>query len=279
MMSSISVLMAVYKNETGHRLGRCLDSVWTIQSRKPNQIILVEDGPLTPELYDVVEKYRVLLGDSLIVHKNPSNLGLTKSLNIGLQYINGDYIARIDSDDYCDADRFQIQSEFLDEHPEIDVVGGFLCIVDSLGREKYVKSYKETHEEMMREIGWICPLAHPAVMMRSSLFLEKGLSYNERFRNSQDIALWVDAIMAGCKFYNIQKVMVYFTEDEGVYQRRGKVRAKNELISFSRAARFVYGKYSPKRILPYVRYFIRRMPVGLIKRFYNSKAVKKRFGV
>ena len=131
---------------------------------------------------------------------------------------------------------------------------------------------------MLKDIGWKCPLAHPAVMMRRTLFTEKGLAYNEAFRNSQDIALWVDAIMAGCKFYNLQEPMVFFTEDDDIYKRRGKVRAKNEFISFKKGAKFVYGKYSPKRILPVIRYCIRRLPVSLIKRVYNSGLVKKTFG-
>lgn len=277
-MSSVSVLMSVYKNETGERLARCLDSVWYEQSKKPDQIILIEDGELTPELYLVIDKYKREIGGILVVIQNEKNLGLTKSLNIGLQYVKSDYIARIDSDDYCFRHRFETQSLYLDKHPEIDVVGGFLSIVDSKGREKYIKSYKETHEEMLRDIGWKCPLAHPAVMMRSTMFTQKGLSYNESFRNSQDIALWVDAIMAGCKFYNLQEPVVYFTEDDDIYRRRGKVRAKNEYISFKKGAKYVYGVYSPKRILPVIRYCIRRMPVSLIKRMYNSGVVKKAFG-
>ncbi len=276
-MSSISVLLSVYKKESGARLERCLKSIWDEQTRRPQQIILIEDGPLTHELYEVIGKYSELLGEIFVIHKNKENLGLTKSLNLGIGYVKGDYIARIDSDDYCAVNRFQLQSDYLDKHPDIDVVGGLLSIVDSEGKEKYVKKYKETHEEMLKSIGWVCPLAHPAVMMRSSMFREKGLSYNERFRNSQDIALWVDAIIAGCRFYNLQEVMVFFTEDEDIYKRRGKVRAKNEYVSFAKGAKYVYGKYSPKRILPLVRYCIRRMPVGLIKRFYNSNIVKARF--
>lgn len=277
-MSSIAVLMSVYKNERGKRLDRCLNSIWNEQTVKPEQIILIEDGELTPELYSVIEQYKQEVGKSLIVHINKENLGLTKSLNIGLHYVKSDYIARIDSDDYCVNSRFDKQSNFLDNNPEVDVVGGFLSIVDANGKEKYVKSYKETHEEMMRDIGWKCPLAHPAVMMRTTMFTIKGLSYNEAFRNSQDIALWVDAIMANCRFHNLQEPMVYFTEDDDIYKRRGKVRAKNEYISFKKGAKYVYGKYSPKRILPIIRYCIRRMPVSLIKRMYNSGMVRKFFG-
>ena len=130
---------------------------------------------------------------------------------------------------------------------------------------------------MVKQICWKCPLMHPTVMMRNSMFVDKGLSYNEEFRNAQDIALWVDAIMAGCKLANLPDVLLKFTEDEDVYRRRGKVRAFNEYKSFARAAKNIFGTYSPRRILPVLRYVFRRMPVGVIKAAYNSKWMKKIF--
>jgi hypothetical protein len=111
-------------------------------------------------------------------------------------------------------------------------------------------------------------------MMRTAMFKEKGLKYDERFRNSQDIALWVDAVLAGCKFANTDDVVLNFTEDEDVYKRRGKVRAMNEYKSFSRAAKLLYGKYSWRRALPVMRYCFRRLPVKSINMIYHSKVFK-----
>lgn len=274
---TISVLMSVYKSEKPEYLDRALKSVWDDQSYKPAQIILIEDGPLTDGLYDVIGKWEKKLNEVLCVIINQVNLGLTASLNKGIKIVSSEFIARMDTDDQCTPDRFALQVAFLQKHPEIDVVGGAMQIVDKHGSAKYIKHTKLQHEEMVKQMGYKCPLMHPTVMMRSSMFTAKGLSYDERFRNSQDIALWVDAIIAGCKLANLPDVLLYFTEDEDVYQRRGKVRALNEYKSFARAAKFVYGTYSPKRILPVIRYLFRRMPVGIIKMAYNSKYMKKFF--
>lgn len=274
---TISVLMSVYKSEKDIYLDRAIKSVWDDQTYKPSQIILVEDGPLTPELYDVIEKWQKRISEVLCLIINEENVGLTISLNKGLKMVTSDLIARMDTDDQSVPDRFAKQVEFLKEHSDIDVVGGAMEIVDKNGNSKYIKHTKLHHEEMVKQICWKCPLMHPTVMMRNSMFVDKGLSYNEEFRNAQDIALWVDAIMAGCKLANLPDVLLKFTEDEDVYRRRGKVRAFNEYKSFARAAKNIFGTYSPRRILPVLRYVFRRMPVGVIKAAYNSKWMKKIF--
>ena len=273
-MSSIAVLMSVYKKETGVRLDRCMRSIWTDQTLKPDQIILVEDGPLTDELYSVINFWKNELHDVLVVLKNSENVGLTKSLNKGLSAVKTELIARMDTDDQSTPLRFEVQEKFMREHPEIDVLGGAYNIMDDKGVIQYAKYFKHSHDEMMKQICWRCPLSHPTVMMRSTMFKEKGLKYDERFRNSQDIALWVDAVLAGCKFANTDDVVLNFTEDDDVYKRRGKVRAMNEYKSFSRAAKLIFGNYSWRRILPILRYCFRRMPVKSINIIYHSKWFK-----
>lgn len=268
---TIAVLMSVYKKEKAERLDRCMRSIWDDQILKPNQIILVEDGPLTIELYEIISKWEDKLGDVLNILKNEENLGLTKSLNKGISVVRTDLIARMDSDDQSISTRFKVQEKFMKDHPEIDVLGGAYNVMDENGVVKYAKYFKHTHEEMMKQICWRCPLSHPTVMMRASMFNEKGLKYDERFRNSQDIALWVDAVLAGSKFANTDDVVLNFTEDNDVYKRRGKVRAMNEYRSFSRAAKMLFGSYSWRRLLPVMRYCFRRLPANSIGYIYQTK--------
>lgn len=271
---TIAVLMSVYKNEKAVRLERCMRSIWDDQTLKPDQIILVEDGPLPDELHEVIGAWKDKLQGILDVLVNEENLGLTKSLNKGLKVVKTDLIARMDTDDQSTPLRFEVQEKFMREHPEIDVLGGAYNIMDENGVVQYAKYFKHTHDEMMKQICWRCPLSHPTVMMRASMFKEKGLKYDERFRNSQDIALWVDAVQSGCTFANTDDIVLNFTEDNDVYKRRGKVRAMNEYKSFARAAKLLFGKYSWRRILPVMRYCFRRMPVKSIGFIYHSKAFK-----
>ena len=57
---TLSVLMSVYHKESGNNLDQALESIWTKQTLKPDQIVLVQDGPLTDELYDIIDKYKKL---------------------------------------------------------------------------------------------------------------------------------------------------------------------------------------------------------------------------
>lgn len=266
--------MSVYKKETADRLNRCMRSIWDDQTVKPNQIILVEDGPLPEELHMVIKEWKQRLHELFDVVVNEENLGLTKSLNKGLNIVQSELIARMDTDDQSTPLRFELQEKYMREHPEIDVLGGACNIVDENGVVISTKHFKETHEEMLKQICWRSPLPHPAVMMRASMFKDKGLKYDEQFRNSQDIALWVDALQAGCKFANLDDIVLNFTEDKDVYKRRGKVRALNEYKSFSRVTEFLYGKYSLRRILPVIRFCLRRLPPRTIGFLYHSNLVK-----
>ena len=129
-------------------------------------------------------------------------MGLTKSLNKGISRVTSDLIARMDSDDISMPNRFQLQSKYLEEHPEIDIVGGSLREFDAEHEELSVRHYPLTHDEVVKYICKACPLAHPTVMMRRRIF-DEGLGYNEKYRMSQDIALWFDAVLAGYRIANL----------------------------------------------------------------------------
>ena len=109
----ISVLMSVYKSEKPICIDRALRSVWDDQTMKPEEIILVQDGPLGKELMEVINLWKAKLGEHLVTLQNKANLGLTKSLNKGLVYAKGELIARMDSDDISHPMRFERQIKFL----------------------------------------------------------------------------------------------------------------------------------------------------------------------
>lgn len=274
---TISVLMSVYKNERADFFDRALKSVWSDQSLKPDQIILIQDGPLGMDLLEVIRKWNNLLGDVLCVHVNEQNIGLTKSLNIGLDMARCDLIARMDTDDKAMPDRFRLQHDFLVSHLDVDIVGGAMEMVDEHENLKYVRYYPETFSRIVKRLPKQSPFAHPAVMMRASVFKDRGLRYDERYRNSQDIVLWFDALSLGCGMANLHEVVLKFTEAGDVYKRRGTVRAKNEFLGWMRGIKKNYGVFSFKYIYPCARYLVRRLPARIIKLYYNSKLYRRSY--
>lgn len=269
----ISVLMSVYKSEKPAYLDRSLQSVWDDQTLRPDEIVLIKDGPLGEELSQVIDKWHSKLGDNLVILSNETNLGLTKSLNRGLKFAQGEYIARMDSDDISTPDRFRLQVDYLDSHPDIAVVGGALQEFDSNDPCLNIRHYPLTNDEVLRYIYKASPLAHPTVMMRKSIFSD-GLTYNEQYRTSQDIALWFDVIAAGYKIGNLNDITINFRRDGDVFKRRSREKAKNELKIYLNGIHRLYGPITWRYIYPLARFCFRMMPVKVVKAIYGSKLRK-----
>ena len=134
-----------------------------------------------------------------------------------------------------------------------------------------IRHYPLTHSNVLKSIYKASPLAHPTVMMRMSMFREGGLHYDERFRTSQDIALWFDAICAGYKIGNLDRVTFKFRLAEDMFKRRSKAKAWNEFRIYMNGIQRVYGKLSPKYIYPISRLMFRLMPVKIVKLIYGSQ--------
>lgn len=270
----ISVLMSVYKSENPAYMDRALRSVWDDQTLKPDEIVLVQDGALGDELNDVITQWKTRLGAKLVTLRNETNLGLTKSLNKGLQHAKGKFIARMDSDDVSCPKRFESQVNYLNAHPEITIVGGSLQEFDAENECLNVRYYPQTPEEVKRYIYKASPLAHPTVMMRREMF-DNGLKYDERFRMSQDIALWYDALCAGYLIGNLDEVTICFRRDGDVFKRRSRQKAYNEFKIYMNGIRRYYGLFSWKYVYPIARLVFRLMPVSVVKWIYDSKMRKK----
>jgi glycosyltransferase involved in cell wall biosynthesis len=267
---TISVLMSVYRSETAANLQRALDSIWTKQTRKPDQIILIQDGQLPSDIVEIIKTWKKQLADIFISPEREENKGLTVSLNEGLNYVTCDLIARMDTDDISTPERFFLQHNYLESHPEIDILSGAVEIDDIYGSIKYIRHLPLTHEACVKVMHKYSPITHPGVMMRSTIFSEKGLKYDERYRNSQDIALWFDALKAECKFSNIEEVVLRFTESDDLYKRRGYSRARNEFLGYLRGIWKNFG-LSWKLVYPIGRFMIRNLPPKITKKIYNSK--------
>lgn len=213
-----SVLLSVYKKEKACYLREALKSIYTNQSIKPSEIILVEDGPLTAELYKEIETQKNTLGNILKIIKLDKNSGLGLALQKGILACSNEIIARMDTDDISCYDRFEKQINFLINNPDVDVLGGYMkefigdinnviCIKDAPVNniEKYMK---------FRD-----PVNHPTVILKKSKVLEAG-NYQEILLN-EDSYLWRRMLVCGSKFANIPEPLLYFRTSDDTYKRRG----------------------------------------------------------
>lgn len=268
---TLSVLMSVYKSEHPSYLERALLSIWDDQVRKPDKIVLVQDGPVGKELAEVLSQWKKKLGDSLLLIVNPINIGLTKSLNIGIKHISTDYIARMDSDDISMPDRFAKQMSFLEKNDFISIVG---CNIQEFSDScdcLRIRKFPRDTEGAIASIFKANPLAHPAVMMRRKIF-DDGISYNEAYRTSQDLALWFDVLAAGYKIANMDDVLLKFRRNDDVYKRRSNLKDRNlELLVHERGIRKLYGISPIKSLFPLARYVMKFLPKSMIRSLYDGE--------
>ena len=242
-MSKISVLMSVYKKENPEYLRASLESI-LVQTRTADEILLIEDGPLTQELYQVVAEYQKKC-DYLHVHAMEQNVQLGRALAKGVELCQYDLIARMDTDDIANLERCKKQLEFLNKHLDISVVGG--QIEEFIGVPSNVVGRREvplTDMEIKKYIRKRCPFNHMTVMFRKSDIMKAG-NYQDWFWN-EDYYLWIRLLILGVKFANLPDVLVKVRTGPDMYQRRGgkeyfmsekniqKLMLENDIIGFPR---------------------------------------------
>ena len=221
-----SVLLSVYKSDKADEVAYALDSVLN-QTMKPDQIVLVLDGPVSEELNELIKSYT---SKEKLINVVPldKNVGLGKALSIGLTHCKYEYVARMDSDDFSLPVRFEKQVAFLEAHPEIDVLGGQIAEYDStMEHELAVRTVPITMEEISDRMRIRNGMNHVTVMYKKSAVLTAG-NY-QHCPYFEDYYLWCRMIKAGYVFHNLDSVLVNVRTGESMYQRRGG-KAYNEAI-------------------------------------------------
>ncbi len=221
MSNTYSVLMSVYKNDSPEYLRLALKSIYEDQTRKPDEIVVVFDGPITTELLDVLDRFRI--GKESIVKYYPQNVnrGLGEALRIGSEKCTGDYILRMDSDDVSDPKRFEKQITYVERHPEIDVLGTDIAEFNNTPEEsdKRVRACPANHDDIVQMGIKRNPMNHVTVCMKKSA-LEKCGGYRTLLL-LEDYYLWLNMIAAGCKLANLNESLVYVRVGNGFDSKRG----------------------------------------------------------
>lgn len=261
--------MSVYVKDSPNFLNDSLNSIWDLQTLKPEELILVKDGKLTRELDLIIENWKKKLGEKLIIVKNCENIGLTKSLNKGIEFCRGDFIARMDADDISASNRFQLQMDFFKKNKSIDILGGSMNEFDSSNVSLNVRTYPNTMPKILNQICKSSPLCHPSVMFRKRVF-DEGNRYNEKYITSQDLALWFELIKNGYVISNLDDILINFRINNSFSKRRSFDKAVDEFKIYIRGIFSLYG-FSFKLIFPFTRFFFRLLPTFFTRLIYKSR--------
>ncbi len=216
-----SVLMSLYAKERPEYLRQSLDSVFA-QTLRADEVILVEDGPLTQELYAILKEYQNTFPELKIITL-AVNQGLGKALNEGLKHCSFDLVARMDTDDVCKGYRFENQIKYMEDHPDIDLCSSWIEeFEESPEKIISIKTLPETHEDISSYIKKRNPINHPSSCFRKKAVMEAG-GY-QHFPLFEDYYLWARMFKHGSKIYNIQTPLLSFRTSKEMFKRRGGLK-------------------------------------------------------
>lgn len=180
----VSVLMATHN---GSRfITEAIDSVIS-QSYQNLELIIIDDASS-----DGVEKIVESYGDRRIkLVSNQERLGLTKSLNKGIELSRGEYIARIDDDDIWASDqKLSRQVALMQAHPQVAVCGTQNQVINEDGQAMYKWHVALEDAQIRRLMLRRNQMVHSGVLIRRRALEEAG-KYDERLRYAQDYELWM----------------------------------------------------------------------------------------
>lgn len=266
----VSVLLSIYHKEQVDYFIKAMESI-LVQTKQPEEIFLVADGPLTEVLDEAISEYKEKLNDRLTIFRLDENKGLGIALAEGVIRCRNPYIARMDTDDIMDPQRLEIQYHTFLNNTDLAIVGSNIIefeseITNVLG-ERHVP---EKNEEIRNFSKRRNPFNHMTVMFKKEAILKVG---NYKTLNGfEDYYLWVRLLKAGFKANNIQKNLVYARAGKEMYYRRG---GRKYLISGIKARKVIYqeglGKLSDFLFVTIAHTMVSIMPNKMRGYFYQKK--------
>lgn len=163
-----TVLMSVYYKEKPEYLSLSIESMLN-QTVKPDEFIIVKDGPLTTELDEVINNFVTAYPKMFNIIVNETNLGLGPALAKGIENSKNELIARMDSDDYVVSTRCEKQLEKFREDPKLGMVGSYEAeFVDTVDNVISIHRVPSENDEIERFMHRRCSVLHPTVLLRES---------------------------------------------------------------------------------------------------------------
>lgn len=247
-----------------------IDSI--LKQTYANLELIICDDCSSDDTFDVAKRFQEENPTRIRLIKNKRNLSLGPTLNHCLQYATGDFIARMDGDDYSHPERFSKQMNFLKENPRYDLVGTNMMAFNDAGEigVRTIKSGEATKYDTVFGV----PFCHATILAKRSVFDDlKGYSCNKYTWRVEDVDLWFRFFQAGKRGYNMNEPLYYVREDGSEFRRRTFINYRNATYVCLKGA---WGlklpvKYILGSFLPILKSLA---PLWLIKS-YRNKSIGK----
>jgi GT2 family glycosyltransferase len=213
-----SLLLSTYGGDDPGFLREAFTSTVVEQTRRPDEVVLVQDGPVPVDLAGTIAD---LVATSPVPVRHvvmEENVGLGPALDMGLESCAHEIVARMDADDVSRPDRFARQLPLVEAGA--DIVGSGLLEFGSTVDEVVGRRTPPTDpDEIRRVIRFRDPFNHPTVVYRRSAVLAAG-GYTD-MALMEDYLLFTRMVEAGARPANVADPLVYYRVGAGAYARRG----------------------------------------------------------
>jgi glycosyltransferase involved in cell wall biosynthesis len=260
--------------ESPKYLDQCLQSL-VDQTLRANEVILVEDGPISSELSSVIDSFRNELNITSI--RILKNIGLGGALNKGLKNCTYEIVARMDTDDIALPERFEKQISQFKKNSEMDILGTYAQEFNDKEGLGLIRKMPVNHNIIWDNL-FSCPFIHPSVVYKKKFILHVG-GYNEKLKRRQDYDLWFRCALHNACFDNLPEVLLNyrFTPETHLRQSRktlwlqavigfNGVKALNQPVWKGIAAFFpLFRSFCPRKIEHVFYIFFKRFDPRQIK--------------
>jgi len=217
---TLTVLMTTYRGTTAAELRRSMASILD-QTRAPDQVVIVVDGPVPADLDQAVDE-AAATGANVLVERLPENLGSGPASNAGLALSVGDFVARQDSDDISLGSRLERQMAALAER-DLDLVGSYIDEFDADPTQVLgTRTAPLSSAAIARRLRINNPINNPSMVFRRELAVSVGGYQDVPFHEDYDLIARM--IAAGGRAENVPETLVLFNAGNGMLGRRSGVR-------------------------------------------------------
>lgn len=219
----VSVIMPAYN--AAEYAEQAVESILN-QTYKRFEFIIIDDAS-TDSTLNILKDIRAK-DKRIILIQNKKNLGVTRSLNKGLELAKGEYIIRMDADDWSYPDRFELQVKLMQDYPNVVVSGSYIEVSDSKLRTKYIRKYNIDDSSIRKHLFRYSPFAHPATIWKAEVL--KKERYNEVINVSQDYELYFRVGKIG-KFMNLNKPLLKLRmHEQSISTTMSSAQLKNTIL-------------------------------------------------
>lgn len=197
----ISVVMSTYNRE-----GMIKESVDSIlnQTFSDFEFIIIDDNS-TDNTFEIIKEYK---DDRIKLFRNEKNSGCTFNYHNAQNIAKGKYIAHIDDDDISLPLRFEKQFEYMEEYPNIALLGSFIETFGENVRPSWV--FYTDPLKLDFSMNFYNPLCHSSIMYRKSFVEDIGINYDISKKCAQDYDFYKQIIKCGGKLANLPNILVRY---------------------------------------------------------------------